>query len=148
MSDRAQLAIEKFSNGFNCNQAVLSVFAEDLALSEKTAISIASGFGGGARNGQLCGAVAGVIMALGLKYYDVKQGPAKAKQLVYEKVVQFTDKFKARNGSIVCKELLGCDISTPEGDKKFESEDLHNKICCGLVKDAVQIVEKIMGADE
>ena len=77
MSERAQLAIEKFSNGFNCSQAVLSVFAEDLALSEETAVSIASGFGGGARNGQLCGAVTGAVMALGLKYYSTRQEPAK-----------------------------------------------------------------------
>lgn len=143
MSDRAQLAIERFSNGFNCSQAVLSVFAGDLSLSKATAFSIASGFGGGARNGQICGAVTGAIMALGLKYYDTEQGPAKAKQPVYEKVIGFTDKFKAKNGSIVCKELLGCDISTPEGERKFESEDLHNKVCCGLVEDAVQILEKM-----
>ncbi len=144
MCDRAKLAIEKFSNGFNCSQAVLSVFAEDLTLSEETAISIASGFGGGARNSQLCGAVTGAIMILGLKYYDTRQGPANAKQPVYKKVIEFTDKFKAKNGSIVCKELLGCDISTPEGEKKFENEDLHNKVCCGLVSDAVEIVEKII----
>lgn len=143
MSDRAPLAIERFSSGFNCSQAVLSVFAKDLALSEETAFSIASGFGCGARNSQLCGAVTGTIMILGLKYYDTKQEPAKAKQPVYEKVIQFTDKFKAKNSSIVCKELLGFDVNTPEGDKKFKDEDLHNKICCGLVDDAVQILEKM-----
>lgn len=143
MSDRAQLANERFSNSFNCSQAVLSVFAEDLRLSEETAFKIASGFGGGARNSQLCGAVTGAVMALGLRYYDTNQGPAKAKQPVYEKVIEFTDKFKAKNGSIVCKELLGCDISTPEGEKKFENEDLHNKVCCGLVEDAVEIFEKM-----
>ena len=143
MSDRAQLAVEKFSNGFNCSQAVLSVFAEDLALIKETVFKVASGFGGGARNGQLCGAVTGAVIALGLKYYDAKQEAAKAKQPVYEKVIEFTDKFKAKNGSIVCKELLGCDISTPEGERRFEDEDLHNEVCCGLVEDAVEIFEKI-----
>jgi len=143
-SDRAQLAIEKFSNGFNCSQAVLIVFAEDLALGEETALKVASGFGGGARNGQLCGAVSGAIMTLGLKYYDIKQEPAKAKQAVYKKVVQFTDKFKAKNGSIVCKELLGCDIGTEEGMIRFEEEDLHNKVCSGLVEKAVEILEGMM----
>jgi len=136
--------LKNFQMVFNCSQAVLSVFAEDLALSKETALKVASGFGGGARNAQLCGAVTGAIMALGLKYYDIKQEPAKAKQAVYKKVVQFTDKFKAKNGSIVCKELLGCDISTEEGMKRVEEEDLHNKVCSGLVEKAVEILEGMM----
>jgi len=144
MSSRSERAVEDFSKGCNCSQAVFCAFAEDLGLEDKLAIKIASGFGGGiGRGGDICGAVTGAVMVLGLKYFlpeaDIQQSKAK----VYEIVKEFKKMFKKRHGSIVCRELVGCNLSTEEGFENFLKQDLHNNVCVGLVKDAVEIVEKL-----
>ena len=144
MSDRSERAVEDFSRGFNCSQAVLSAFTKELGVDSGTALKISSGFGGGiARGGDICGAVTGAVMVLGLKYFlpeaDIQQSKAK----VYEIVKEFKKMFKKRHGSIVCRELVGCDLSTEEGFENFLKQDLHNKVCVELVKDAVEIVEKL-----
>lgn len=61
-------AEEYFCNNFNCSQAVFTGFATELGLDEKLALKISTQFGGGARKGEMCGAVSGALMVLGLKY--------------------------------------------------------------------------------
>jgi C_GCAxxG_C_C family probable redox protein len=144
MGERAERAIDNFEKGFNCSQAVLSAFAEDLGLDCGLALKVSSGFGGGiGRGGDVCGAVTGAIMALGLRFMSLEEEPLQAKLAVYKKVQEFKKKYKKKNGSILCRELVGCDISTDEGFKMFIEKDLHNKVCAGLVRDAVEIVEKL-----
>ena len=65
---KAEKAVDLYGKNFNCSQAVLTAFAEDFGLSEKMALSLGTSFGGGARNGQMCGAVSGALMVLGLKF--------------------------------------------------------------------------------
>jgi C_GCAxxG_C_C family probable redox protein len=109
------LAFSRFADGFNCSQAVFSAFADDFGLDEDTALKVASGFGGGmGRMAETCGAITGAMMVLGLKFGSASPD-WKTKELVYEKVREFADCFKARNGSLLCRDLLGCDVSTPEG---------------------------------
>ena len=55
------------------------------------------------------------------------------------------DKFQAKHGSCICRELLaGCNLMTEEGQKYFRENDLKNKICKECVRSAVQIVEEIL----
>ena len=72
MSDKAQLAKKLFLDGYNCSQAVFGAYAEDFGIDFSTAMKISSGFGGGfGRMREVCGAVSGMTMVLGLKYgYD------------------------------------------------------------------------------
>jgi C_GCAxxG_C_C family probable redox protein len=145
MSSRLKKASEMFSEGYNCSQAVLGVFAEDFGLDEELALKVSSGFGGGiARGGDICGAVTGAIMALGLKYFSQKADIQKSKMEIYKIVNEFKKRFIKRHSSIVCRELLGCDISTAKGAAKAAKLDLHNKVCMGLVRDAVEMVEEIL----
>ena len=138
MSRKSEIAVKNFEKGFNCSQAVFSVFAEDFGLDEKLSQKIASGFGGGiARGGDICGAVTGAIMALGLKYFSLEADIQQSKMEVYKMVDDFKKRFIKRHSSIVCRELLGCDISTVKGAAKAARQDLHNKVCMGLVRDAV-----------
>ena len=70
--NRAETAVATFKGGFNCSQAVLSVFCEELGLDKETAARIAGGFGGGIGHlGETCGAVTGAIMAMGTETRDV-----------------------------------------------------------------------------
>ena len=145
MSERAERALENFSRGYNCSQAVLEVFAGELGFGEEQALKIASGFGGGVgRGGQICGAVTGAVMVLGLKYMLTDEEPAIAKPRVYLKVKEFTDRFKEESRSIICRELLGFDISTEEGAAEIEARNLHSTVCSGLVEKTVEILEEMM----
>lgn len=145
MSKRSKKALEKFSAGFNCSQAVLDVFADDFGLDKEQALKLSSGFGGGVgRGGQVCGAVTGAVMVLGLKYMLTDEEPAIAKPRVYVKVKEFTDRFKEKSQSIICKELLGFDMSTEDGAAEIEARNLHSTVCNGLVEKAVEILEEMM----
>ena len=127
MDDRIETALSRFAEGFNCSQAVLSAYAE--GMDEETALKIASGFGGGmGRMAETCGAVTGAMMVLGLKFGAVSPD-REAKERGYAKVKEFADRFKARNGSLVCRDLLGCDISTPEGHQIAKEKSLFTTVC-------------------
>lgn len=60
-------AIALYKKGFNCTQAVLTVFSDDLQIDREMSLKISTGFGGGLRNGELCGSVSGALMVLGMK---------------------------------------------------------------------------------
>ncbi|MCK4286308.1 MAG: C_GCAxxG_C_C family protein [Candidatus Lokiarchaeota archaeon] len=138
-------AISLFKKGFRCSQAILSVYATQFGLDQELALRLASPFGGGMgslRN--TCGAVTGAFMVLGLKYGHSKVGELKKKEKANQIAKDFVEKFKSRNGSIMCKELLNCDISTPEGRNKAIEEKFFIEICPNLVRDSAEILEELL----
>lgn len=142
---KTEIAVATFKDGFSCTQAVLSTLSPDLGLDRETALRVAGAFGGGmARMGLTCGAVTGSMMVIGLKYGQVKEGDSQAKDKTYALVRRFVEEFKARNGSIVCRELLGYDISTPEGMQMIKEKGLTTSLCPKLVRDAVEILEQLL----
>ena len=142
---RVDGAVSCFKSGFSCSQAVFSAYAGQLGLEESMALKIAGTFGGGmAGMGETCGAVTGAFMVIGLKYGKAKPEDEEAKRKAYALVKEFVKKFKDKNSSIVCRELLGCDISTPEGVKVFKEKGMISTTCCKLVKDAAEILEEIL----
>src|SRR5512146_2591188 len=113
MSDPIQLARERFAQGLNCSQAVFSAFASQAGLSEKVALQIASPFGAGiARQGNVCGAVTGALMVLGIQRGNVAP---EGKEETYRMAQEFVRRFEASHGTSLCRELVGHDISTAEG---------------------------------
>jgi C_GCAxxG_C_C family probable redox protein len=116
-----------------------------LGLDREQALRVAGAFGGGmARMGETCGVVTGSMMALGLKHGKTKASDDEAKERTYRLVIEFVDKFKARYGSIVCRELLDCDMSTPEGLQEFKNKNLLETHCAKFVKEAAEILEEIL----
>lgn len=98
MSEKTEKARELFKSGYNCSQAVLGVFCEELGLDFDTAMKLSSSFGGGmGRMREVCGTVTGMFMAAGLAYY--LNSSDKGKQ--YEIVQTLAKKFKEKNGSII-----------------------------------------------
>lgn len=142
MSKKAA-AVETFGKGFNCSQAVLSVFCEELGLDSRTAARIASGFGGGIGHmAETCGAVTGAVMVISLKKgMTIPDHPFKSNQLVYATIDPFIKEFIKRNKSVKCRDLLGCDISDNETLLKARENGLFQTICPKLVSDAVEIIE-------
>jgi C_GCAxxG_C_C family probable redox protein len=108
-SPKAKKAEELFRMGYNCSQAVVGAWADDIGLTFETAVKISSGFGGGmGRMREVCGAVTGAFTVLGAKFSDGSANPQDKKN-VYELVQKFAARFKEENGfdSIICRELLG-----------------------------------------
>jgi C_GCAxxG_C_C family probable redox protein len=143
--NRADRAVTTFQEGFSCSQAILSAFAEGTTLDRDTALKVAAGFGGGmGRMAQTCGAVTGAYLVIGLKHGATRAGDRAARDRTYELVREFTRRFKACHGSVVCKDLLGCDISTPDGFKRAQDGGLISTICTKLVRDAAEILEAMV----
>ncbi len=140
MSKRSDRAVELFKEGKNCSQAVFTAFATELGLTEEMALSISVGLGGGVgRMREVCGAISGSAMVVGLKY------PEYDKTQVYEKVRAIADEFKKTNPSIVCKELLG--LTKPENSSVPEArtnEYYKKRPCVQIIEDAALATEKIL----
>jgi C_GCAxxG_C_C family probable redox protein len=136
-------AVELFRDGCACSQAILAVYGPPLGLSRETAMRVAAGFAGGMRLGETCGAVTGAIMVLGLRHATENCQTPAARAEVYARVVEFARRFRERTGSLVCRELLGCDISTPDGMKQAQERDLFKTACPKFVEDAATILEQM-----
>ena len=96
------------------------------------------------RMGETCGGVTGALMVIGLRYGKTEVQDKQEKEMTYGLVKEFVDRFKSRNGSIVCRELLGCDISTPEGLSIAKEKNLIATLCPKFVQDAAEIMEQIL----
>ena len=142
MTDAIQTAQDRFTQGFNCSQAVFSAYASQLGIDDETALKLASPFGWGvAHQGDVCGAVSGALMALGLG-----RGSATVdkKDQTYRLAEDLIQRFQERHGSILCRELIGHDISTPAGLHSAREDKVFNTICPGLVKDAAGLVAEFL----
>lgn len=141
---RKEEALKIFDCGFNCSQAVLSAFCDQLGLDKEIALKIASGFGGGMRRGEVCGAVTGAIMAIGLKEGHCIEGDTETKSKAHELVKAFESRFEELNDSLICKHILGYDLSVDAELEIIKEKDLFNTICPKAIKDAIDIVEEIL----
>lgn len=142
---RIEETLSNFRNDFNCAQSVFGAFAPHNGLDLNKAFKIASGFGGGmGRSGRTCGAVTGAYMVIGLKNGMGINKDQDAKDKTYQVVNDFSNKFQEKNGSMMCREILGCDITTPEGREYFDKNELLEKKCFQCVKSAAEILEDIL----
>ena len=137
-----EAAVTCFNEGCFRSQAVLATYGPKLGLERDNALKIASTFGGGiCLTGETCGAVTGALMVLGLKH-DLTDHEAINKSNTRAR--EFLDKFKARNGSTICRDLLGHDFNTPEGKAYIKEHKLNKQVCHKYVRDAVEIVEDML----
>ncbi|MBQ8842264.1 MAG: C_GCAxxG_C_C family protein [Ruminiclostridium sp.] len=141
---RAEKALELFANNFNCSQAVLTAFASDFGLDEKLALMLGTQFGGGARNGEMCGAVSGALMVLGLKYGHFESENNEQKSRAYAISSEYTKRFKELNGSIVCRDLLGYDLTKPEDSVCIKEKNLFRTVCPEMIRSTVEVLEGVL----
>lgn len=142
--NRTEFALDKFRNGYNCSQAVLSAFAADFNLDVNICLRVASAFGGGiARNQKTCGAVTGALMAIGLNLGATQPHDQHNKTLTYKASNKFKLRFIEKFGSTDCLQLLGADLKTDEGRAIIEKENLFVEVCEKCVAHAVQMAEDL-----
>ena len=143
--NKVESAVFSFNNGFNCCQSVLLAYCQEFSLDSQVALKLSTGFGGGmGRMAGVCGAVTGAFMVLGLKYGRVKAEDNESREKTYMLVKEFAGKFKARNDSIICKDILECDISTRQGLRIAREKALFSKVCPKFVQDAAEILEEML----
>ncbi len=131
-------------NNYHCSQSVLAVFAEELGITEKQALKLGGCFGGGMCKGEVCGACVGALMALGLKYGQCDIDDIESRTKTNDVTVRFLDSFAKENGSYICKEILGYDLSIPEEKVEARAKGLFVTLCPKMVESAVKLVEKII----
>lgn len=138
----AETAGKLFTSGYNCSQAVLLTFAEELGLPFDMAARLSSSFGGGmGRMREVCGAVSGMFMAAGLLcgYDDPKAQTEKTEH--YKRIQELAARFKEHTGSIICRELLGLDIKGADSHvPEKRTEEYYKKRPC---KEMVEIAARI-----
>jgi C_GCAxxG_C_C family probable redox protein len=129
MKSKSEIAVEKFLGGYNCTQSVLYSFCDDLDFEKNTALKIACGFGAGmGLKGEVCGAVSGGIMVLGIKYGRGEQDDQTATNLTYTKTRELMNQFANNHGTYICRKLIhDLDLTTEEGQNQFMGKDLLNK---------------------
>jgi C_GCAxxG_C_C family probable redox protein len=142
---KSDAALASFNQGITCSSAVFSAFSEELGLGDKTAKKIGCGFGAGiSRTGNICGAVSGAIMVIGLKYGKAEQGDDKATEITRALTREFINEFTQKNGSVNCTELLGYNLSNQDEYEAASREKLFKTKCPECVRDAAAILEKIL----
>ncbi|MDP3397005.1 MAG: C-GCAxxG-C-C family protein [Methanoregula sp.] len=139
-------AMKIFSTGITCSASVFSVFARDLNLEEKMARKIACGFGAGiSRTGNICGAVSGAIMVIGLKYgKEVPGDDGGATEKTRALTRQFIQEFTHKHGSVKCTGILGHNLSVQAEYDGAAKANLFKTKCPACVRDAVEILERIL----
>ena len=142
---KKEAAIKLFSQDkFNCAQSVFGAFADELGIDSDTALRCAAGFGGGMRCGEVCGAVTGALMALGIAFGSSIPCDAEGKQRGNVKAVEFLNRFREANGTLMCKGLLGYNPGVPEDVQKINELGLVDTVCPKAIESAVDIAEDII----
>ncbi len=145
---RVEKALARHTSGFGCAQCVASVFSEDFGIDEVIAQKMALGLGGGiGRQGEVCGAISGGILVLGMKY-GVSSMDGEANKAIKEKVYaldqEFVRRFKERTGAVRCNDILGFDMNDPAARADASAKGIIPKRCDGCIKDSVEILEELL----
>jgi C_GCAxxG_C_C family probable redox protein len=128
---------------FNCAESVLLATAEALNIRSGAVPRAASAFGGGmARQGNACGAITGSLIAIGLA--RGRESKTEPREPSYEPGADLQQRFLARFGAGTCRELTGCDITTPEGYAAYAAAG-GNQRCGDYVEFAARTVAELLG---
>ena len=145
--DHGEKAAELFVSGSNCAQAVAVAFCDVTGMDPSAAAKLSSSFGGGmGRMREVCGAVSGMLMVLGALYgYDDPGEQDQAKKAHYAAVQALAGKFRERNGSILCRELLENPPSDPNPTPRT-AEFYKKRPCARLVVCAAELLDAYIAA--
>lgn len=134
-----------FKGGFNCSQSVFTVFSQSFGIDRETALKLSCGFGAGfGREQEICGALSGGVMVIGLHFGQYLPDDMESKERTYSTVRKYLNRFREINGTTICSRLLNCDLNTEAGRKRFSEENLKESICEKCVSDAIRLVEEII----
>jgi len=141
--DKIEKALQFQSEKFSCSQCIVAAFSDKLGIDEKTALKIAAPFGGGMANqGNICGALTGAYMVIGLKYGRVIGTDDASKAKTYEVMNRANEFFMKEFGAINCSELLGEDVSIAGNRDMLKEEGVYAEKCPNFVRKAAEFIIK------
>lgn len=145
MINHKKQAIEDFAKGYNCAQSVFASFAPEYGIDKEQAYKLACGVGGGFRFAEVCGAVSGAVMIIGLKGGNHLPADVTCRDECYQTTIHFVEEFKKRNrDAITCKDLLGMNIMTKEGQQQaMANMQLLRERCVNAILTAIDILEEM-----
>jgi C_GCAxxG_C_C family probable redox protein len=139
-------AVAYYNQGYTCTQSILASFAARYSLQQDLAFRIGEPFGAGTScTSDMCGAVTGAIMVLGLQYGSAHSDDVAARSDTYQRVHELIQRFKVSHGSIQCTDLLGYNLSDPQQLQSVREKGLFMQLCPILVRDAAQILIEMIG---
>ncbi|MGA2120878.1 MAG: C-GCAxxG-C-C family protein [Methanoregula sp.] len=142
---RGDDAAALFRDGWSCSQAVCCAFAKDFGIDEKIALRLSCGLGGGmSHTGNMCGAVSGALMVIGMKYGRTELDDPASKEKTYELGQQFIREFRRRDHAVNCTELIGYDLSNPKELADAREKKVFQTRCVKFVRDAGEILEILL----
>ena len=144
--NKKESALMNLKKNFNCAQSIFCTFAEDVGIEKETALKVSACFGGGMKCGEVCGAVTGALMAIGMKYGSSIECDETAQYLAYQKEIELINRFREKHGALLCRELFGYDTSNPEEMKKAIQEGLPITVCAKVIVNTVEIAEELLEA--
>jgi C_GCAxxG_C_C family probable redox protein len=141
----AERGVSLFMAGYSCSQAVLQAFAPRLGLAQETAAPLAAPFGAGISfQGMQCGAVSGALLAIGLRYGNTSADDKTSKVQAYARSQAFIERFKAQHQTVLCRDLLGIDLSQPGELERARETEAFDQVCPVFVRDAVEILAAML----
>ena len=107
----------------------------------KAGAALGAGMG---RLGEVCGAVTGAMIVIGLKYGHTEAKDKETKAKTYDRARDLGERFRALHGSLLCRELLGCDLGTAEGMETARQKGYFTELCPRFVREAAEILEDVL----
>lgn len=140
--NHSTLAAQLFLDGCSCSQAVMAAFCDLTGMDRSTALRLSAPFGGGiGRMREVCGAVSGMMMVVGLLYgFEPSEG-STAKSAHYHLVQELAEQFRQQAGSIICREILKNPPADPNPSPRT-AEYYANRPCARMVMLAAEILDR------
>lgn len=137
-----QEIVRQFAACIVCSQQICRHFAPRLGIDDSLALRMAAAFGSGMGHAGTCGCFTGAMLVLGLRFgpRDSAAAPACAEWLAAESR-RFEDLFRQEHGSLLCRDILGIDISSPEGMARACAQGVFSTVCAPLVARTCALLE-------
>ena len=147
---RPDYAVKLFKSGFNCAQSVFAAYADLFGLDFETSLKMSGALGGGVgRMREVCGAVLSMSLVAGLKEGNANPEDEEAKAHIYELVRKMSDMFRERQGSIICREILGIEGMEESSRPSIRTPEFYSsRPCAGIIKCAAQIIDEVLFSKE
>lgn len=145
MENIEENAISTFRTGLNCAQAVFAAYSDKLGYDREMAVQTSAGFGGGmGRLQETCGVVTGAYMVIGIHNSQLYPDNLTRKEKSYAMIQEFNARFVEVHKSNQCRDLINCDLSTPEGRAEAKERQLHETICEGCMATSISILNDMI----
>ena len=150
IEERVQKAVALFKKGYNCSQSVFLAYNDILGIEDTLAATLSAPLGGGmGRLREVCGAVSASFIIIGFKYPSNNPEDKVAKTRNYVAVQELAAEFRAKNGSIVCRKLLGLDHKQDAPEPSDRTEAYYKRRpCADYVATAARLVGERLNSKE